>query len=720
MTIIYNQQKINDGEGTMLRMFNSLKSIVSNSIRRNQTDYLPAKDEEEGKIDVEEQEILIPDEKLLKKNDLEAQQLLIPEEELLKIAESKKITITTKQLMKNYLSFIYAPENRRTINIAMGLTAIGTTVNYFAPYLLGKLTESLTQEKDHPGSHLWQLSSVLLLYLLVQIIPNMRDQILIPVASRNTERLLTWITEHQLNQTLEYNIETPHGDQIYLIQKGFSVANLGTPLLIRVVPAFLDIFIAIIALSKQYHWGMGLGVSVLFGIYTTYCKLTTPSIIETKEAMIKSGPKTWNAITEPTTRYKTIHDFNKIESTMKKVKEIMEEDSDIEVKAAVTPVKINYGHILIPRVGMALTLFILRKQLSIAEFIALFGYLNQLCSTIPEVGKALNDIFASIPDLKFVFNELAKPSEIVDKYPDNKLEIKTGPHIKIENLHFNYSQKYTIFNGLSLTILPGQTVALVSESGGGKSTIFNLLYGYYAATSGNIYINNQNISEVSRTSLQESIGLVGQSPNLFKGTIRENIAFGAKDSDSVTDVMIFELAKQLNLAGFICSLGKSNDITEAHFTKGLDVDVGENGKALSGGQQQKVAILRGFLKDTPIRLLDEVTASLDAESASSVLQGISTLTKNKTTIIITHHLSEITSVDNIFVLEKGCKIAEGKHNELLQSCELYRNLWSKQNISEEEKKNTPQPSVKNFGVFQSKKHTTSTIFQRPRSMSYGN
>ncbi len=661
----------------MQRMLESAKSVgryIGSFIWKRPTDYLPAK-KEEDLIDVETPEIPT-------------------------ISDSKTITITTKQLMKDYLSFIYAPENRQRIHIAMGLTSIATTVNYFAPYLLGKLTESLTEEKDNLGEHLGQLSAVLLLYLLAQIIPNVRDQILIPVASRNTERLLTRITEHQLNKSLDYHIKTQEGDKLYPIQKSFSVANLGNPLLIRVAPAILDILIAIIALSKQYHVGMGLGVSVLFGIYTAYCGLTTKPIIDTREELIKAGPKAWNAITEPSTQYKTIHDFNKVNETMKKVAKVVKQYADAEIKGLVTPIKITYGHILIPRIGMFLALFILRKQLSIAEFIALFGYLNQLCSTIPEVGKALNDIFASIPDLKYVFNELSKPSEIIDNFPENPLDIKTAPSIKIENLDFSYSEKSKIFDQLTFTIQSGQTVALVSESGGGKSTIFSLLYRYYMPTNGNIYINDQNIGQVSLTSLQKNIGLVGQSPNLFNGTIRENIIFGAKNSDPVNDEKIFELATQLNLAGFICSLAKEKKVDLANFSKGLDVDAGENGTAISGGQRQKVAILRGFLKDTPIRLLDEVTASLDAESKTAVLQGIHRITRNKTTIIITHHLSEITSIDNIFVLDKGKVIGEGTHMELLKNCALYQNLWLKQNkFEEKEDKNIPIPSIKNFSVF---------------------
>ncbi len=243
-----------------------------------------------------------------------------------------------------------------------------------------------------------------------------------------------------------------------------------------------------------------------------------------------------------------------------------------------------------------------------------------------------------------------------------------------------------VFKGLSFTIEPGQKVALVSRSGGGKSTLFNLLYRYYSPASGTIYINDQDIAKVSLKSTQDHIGLMGQAANLFNGTVRDNILYGAADgrhvsdtiihalangsadASQITDEEIYALAKSVNLDSFIKNL-----------SAGLDTQVGEEGKELSGGEQYKVAILRGLMKQAPIRLLDEITGALDSLSATQILTGMDTSLQNTTRIMITHKLLEAQDADVIIVLEQGVAIAQGTHAELLNDCPLYQDLWNEQN-----------------------------------------
>ncbi len=596
-------------------------------------------------------------------------------------------TYTNKQVIASYATFVFARENYLRIFLAAILTILGIGANFLAPYLLGHIVTSLSNETDDKPTNEEQIATITLLilvYTLSQALPALRERVLIPVSANNTRRLLNKITEHQLNKSLRYHIDTPQGDQIYLIQKGFSVAEMGTPLLTKAIPISLEVIIAVGALSRQYGASMGIGLSTLFAIYTAYSAATTNPIIQARENMLNRGREAWTAIMNAINRYKTIHDFNKLEVVMRAVEEAVRHAAEAEIRANIVPLDISYGQIAIPRIGMLAALLYVGMRIqanafTVAEFIALFGYLNQLAMTLPAVGQALNQIFASYPDLRFVFKELAKPSEIMDLHPDNKIIVDNAPAISVQNVAFSYHGKNPVFTNLSLEIKPGQRVALVSQSGAGKSTLFNLLYSYYTANSGRIFINDQDITEVSRVSLQEKIGLIGQSPNLFNGSVRENIKFGAINPDIITDEDLFILAKKLNLAGFVCSLAKQDEINLKSFSEGLNVDAGEQGKALSGGQQQKVAILRGFLKQSPIVLLDEITASLDAESAIEVNAGIKNITENTTTIIITHRLAEITDVNNIFVIADGCISAQGTHAELLQHCRLYQTLWNKQN-----------------------------------------
>lgn len=587
--------------------------------------------------------------------------------------------ITTSRIIADYAAFIFASENRiRLFAVAM-ISLLGTGMNFLAPYLLGEVINSLSganhvTEENTSDEQLLKIAGLVLAYSFIQILPNIRDQIMVPVSVHNTKKLLVKISEKQLSEkSLQYHINTLPSEKIYLVQKSFSVSDVGTPLFTQVTPALLEIMIASFVLARQHGPLIGLGASTTFALYTAYCAVTTKPIIHAREEMLKTGSSAWQAIESSLSHYKSVHDFNKLTQTIAEVEHAVNHAARAEQAAKGIPLKIALGHIAIPRLGTLLaSLYVgMRVQgnpLAIREFVTLFGYLNQLSVMIPTVGQAMNQVFSSYPDMKYVFGELAKPTEIVDRYPDVKLLTNGPPVIAFNNVTFGYPDRPLAFNDLSFTIQSGQTVALVSESGAGKSTLFNLLYGYYQPNSGSITINGQDSATVSRQSLQAAIGMVGQAANLHSGTVRDNIKFGASDPDAVNDDSLNYLAEKLNLTEFLRSLNS-----------GLDTNVGQDGKAFSGGQQQKVAILRGFLQHAPIRLLDEITAALDAGSADAVLDGIKRhFLADATTLIITHKLKEVTFADKIIVLDKGRVLAEGTHDALLASCPLYQTLWQKQ------------------------------------------
>ena len=197
----------------------------------------------------------------------------------------------------------------------------------------------------------------------------------------------------------------------------------------------------------------------------------------------------------------------------------------------------------------------------------------------------------------------------------------------------------------------GKLTALVGPSGGGKSTVLNLILRFYDVDSGSILIDDQNIAGVSRRSLRQEIALVSQIVHLFRGTIRENIALGKLDA---SDAEIVAAAKAAQAHEFIIG-----------FPAGYDTPVGEHGMQLSGGQRQRIAIARALVKNAPIILLDEATAALDSESEHLVQEAITELCKGRTTIAIAHRLSTIMHADRILVVEDGSVVESGRHEELL-------------------------------------------------------
>ena len=248
--------------------------------------------------------------------------------------------------------------------------------------------------------------------------------------------------------------------------------------------------------------------------------------------------------------------------------------------------------------------------------------------------------------------------EVIDSPPgepddDDRPALRlSDARIEFADVQFAYHADAPVLRGMSFVAQPGKVTALVGPSGGGKSTVLNLLLRFYDVDSGRVLIDGQNVAAVSRRSLRHEIAYVGQIVHLFRGTIRENIALGRLGA---SEAEIVAAAKAAHAHDFIMS-----------FPAGYDTPVGEHGLQLSGGQRQRVAIARALIKDAPIILLDEATASLDSESERHVQEALAELCKGRTTLVIAHRLSTITHADCILVVENGLVAESGRHDELLR------------------------------------------------------
>jgi subfamily B ATP-binding cassette protein MsbA len=240
-------------------------------------------------------------------------------------------------------------------------------------------------------------------------------------------------------------------------------------------------------------------------------------------------------------------------------------------------------------------------------------------------------------------------------------------HIMFDHVGFSYpGAERMALRDISFNITPGQTVALVGTSGGGKTTISALIPRFYSASVGCIRIDGVDINDISLQSLRQNIALVSQDIVLFNDTVEANIAFGACQSCTRDDITA--AAKSANAWDFIQQL-----------PTGLDTQIGEDGAKLSGGQRQRIAIARALLKNAPILILDEATSALDTESERQVQAALATLMKNRTTLVIAHRLSTVEHADNILVLDQGRIVESGTHAELIAHGGYYANLSRMQN-----------------------------------------
>ncbi|PIZ71694.1 hypothetical protein COY07_04405 [Candidatus Peregrinibacteria bacterium CG_4_10_14_0_2_um_filter_43_11] len=302
--------------------------------------------------------------------------------------------------------------------------------------------------------------------------------------------------------------------------------------------------------------------------------------------------------------------------------------------------------------------------LTVGDFVWIQAYLIDLFGRLWAFGRIIREVYEQVANAEEMIVILNQKHEIRD-YAKVKPIVITRGKIEFNNVSFSYPKGNDVIRDLSFRIKPGEKVALIGPSGGGKSTITKLLLRLHDIAEGNILIDNQNVKKVTQESLRSQVSFVPQDPILFHRTLMENIRYGNRES---SDEEVFAAAKLAHCHEFIIKSPKQ-----------YKTYVGERGIKLSGGERQRVAIARAILANTPILVLDEATSSLDSESEALIQKALFNLMKNKTTLVIAHRLSTIMKMDRILVLQDGQVVEEGAHADLIsQETGLYKKLWDLQ------------------------------------------
>lgn len=310
------------------------------------------------------------------------------------------------------------------------------------------------------------------------------------------------------------------------------------------------------------------------------------------------------------------------------------------------------------------SLVLVDKSLSGGAFMAYMGLAYQILTPAKAITRAHHDLQGGSAAYERVAFILDAENPLQDK-PDAKTITGFSHEIKFNNVSFKYKEDYVLKN-FSLTIQKGKIVALVGQSGSGKSTIANLITRFYDVTEGSITFDGVDIRDVSVKSLREQMGIVAQDSILFNDTIANNISLGIENPD---EQKIIEAAKIANAHNFICE-----------FPDKYQNNVGDGGGLLSGGQRQRIAISRAVMKNPPIMILDEATSALDTESEKLVQNALENMMEHRTSIVIAHRLSTIQNADLIVVMNNGAIIEQGNHEQLLKLDGTYKNLVSLQSL----------------------------------------
>jgi ATP-binding cassette subfamily B protein len=366
--------------------------------------------------------------------------------------------------------------------------------------------------------------------------------------------------------------------------------------------------------------------------------------------------------------YETVKYFNNEEHEAKRYEAALRAYERAAVKSQVTLNMLNLGQAGIIALGLSAVMLLAAfgaaaGTMTVGQFVMANTFLIQLYVPLNFLGFAYREIKQGLVDMEAMFRLLAEEREIADA-PDAKPLIVTEGEVRFEDVHFAYRPDRPILHGVSFSVPPGATVAIVGASGAGKSTISRLLFRFYDVTAGRITIDGQDIRSVTQDSLRRALGIVPQDTVLFNDTIRYNIRYGRPDA---TDAEVEAAARLARIHDFIVST-----------PDGYETRVGERGLKLSGGEKQRVAIARTILKNPPILVFDEATSALDTRTEREIQANLKELARDRTTLVIAHRLSTVMDADEILVLDHGRIVERGTHAVLLARDGHYAEMWRRQ------------------------------------------
>lgn len=468
------------------------------------------------------------------------------------------------------------------------------------------------------------------------------------------------------------------GDIIYRFNKDADLACNGLLNNLKTFTSRLFSSISLIAVLIYNSWQLSIIAITVLGCAFLPLARIRERIKEVMNKSVAAGSQIITIYNETYAGNKTITSYNLENIQMHKFNNVLNNIFNFQIKITQRTSWLSPMMHVIVSIGIGAAIgygshLILTKSITSGNFVSFITALIMLYTPIKNLGNNLNDVQFSFLAIDRIFAMLNRKPLIQNKPEHHNMN---GLHDSIEykNVTFSYGKNLpNVLENINFKVKAGTTTAFVGNSGGGKTTLVNLLPRFYNIESGEILFDGTDIKKISLNSLRQNIAVVFQDNFLFSGTIKENILLGK--SDATTDE-INQAVKMAFLDEFVASLDK-----------GLDTQIGERGIRLSGGQKQRIAIARAFLKNAPIVVLDEATSALDNKAEAVVQKAIENLMKDKTVFVIAHRLSTIKNADKIIVVNKGRIVEEGTHNELLQNEDgaykmLYDAQFKKQDLIE--------------------------------------
>lgn len=564
--------------------------------------------------------------------------------------------------------FYYAKEYRWYLYIALVMDLIYTISATLIPIYTGKCINCIISINNVQFNQLFQnLFYLFILAIICFITYFIQDYCLAIYNYKGTYKIRDLLFEKFQKVPISFIDTTSHGD---LISRMVNDIDIMTDGFLESFASTLSGFTSIIGTLVAMLY-LNIPLSIVIVILTPLSLLTTYIIVKKSKKYVKKEVSVQGDISGYLEEYiggeRIVKAFNHEEKSIENFKTINESFNQVGQKALfystlTSPTTRFINGIVYGTVGFIGCILALKGNINVGIITSFLTYANRFGEPFSNISEQISDIQQAFAASNRVFNVLEVHNEPSDEMLPDLLNC-TG-EVEIKNVDFSYIPKTKLIQNLNLSVKQGQKVAIVGPTGCGKSTIINLLMRFYDVNSGYITISNTPIKEISRQSLRNKYGMVLQDTWLFNSTIRENIAYGNPNAP-LEDII--EASKLAGIHEYIEKLPKK-----------YDTEIIEGGSNLSQGEKQLICIARVMLLKPPMLILDEATSNIDTRTEKSVQEAFDRIMKGRTSFIVAHRLSTITSADIILVMNKGQIIEQGTHSELLKKKGFYANLYNSQ------------------------------------------
>ncbi len=502
-----------------------------------------------------------------------------------------------------------------------------------------------------------------------QILSELRDGVFSKVTQKVMRSLAMTVFNHLHRLDLDFHLSRQTGGLNRSLDRGIKGIEMFFRMsLFNLLPVFCEIILVFMILWLGYGFLYGFIALMSVVAYIAYTWIITKYLIGYVRTMNEADSKANTRLIDSLLNFETVKYFNNEQLESRRLDESLKIYQTTAVKNDVFRSFLNAGQSAIVAVGLGILMFfavgdVRAGHMSVGDFVLINTFLIQLYIPLFMLGFAYREVKNSLTAMETMFAFLEITPKIQDKIDAPDLTFEKG-EIVFKDVWFSYNPDRDILKGVSFKVKGGTTLAIVGETGSGKSTIAKLLFRFFDPKQGEILIDGQEIRDVTQDSLRKSVGVVPQDTVLFNDTVFYNILYGNPNA-SKEDVYL--AAKGAQIHEFIESLPEKYETL-----------VGERGLKLSGGEKQRVAIARLLLKKPSIFIFDEATSALDTVTEQAIQHNLIDISKAHTTVIIAHRLSTIQHADQILVLDAGVVAETGTHEELLNQKGLYHELWSKQ------------------------------------------